>query len=606
MKRLICTLTLATLVVLTTTFVRAQTTYLPACGTDPGANTRMLQQAIDSAAPGSTLTLPPGVCVLAKCDIAQGKICYGGAGLPHHSALHIGKYQSLVSNLTLAGAADGTSVLKLDPNPPRQSNGFHSYCGDTHVLSIHGSSFITLRDFTIDGSDGELPEDTNQCGGNGGRIDEHMHDVIVINSTDITVDRMKLIKAHGDGLNLIANLNDRGTSILRTERVIVTNTDFLANDRSGMAFQRNVGYVTVRGNYFRNSGEDQDLDMEPTGGPEALGPYNVTIDQNRFERIRPGITVSLGSASAQHSNGIRFTNNTILPANKTGEGGCIFVYAADNTTIANNKVVGAGNCVTLEGQKVTGLLVENNILEGYANLHNSQGYFVASPVIRIPERVVGQKTADQDCGAPPKEPCPYLIYYPDGITITKNTIIQHVQNSPAVKLSNPDELVVADNKISHTHIIPPLYPFDLRYPIPRPDSIDITFGVQNLPSYGYYLNERTSFKEWSITGNTLSQFGTGVRIAPIKAGVTLKLATVNNNLFSTDQTKPIGIWLVGAPTAPDDGFIYYLSVNRNLFRCGFANFLTPPGSPPPPNAYVRPGGQAHTGNIGVSAACPLN
>src|SRR5262249_49149666 len=339
MKKLICILTLATLSVLTATVVRAQTIYLPACGAAPAANTRALQQAIDSAAPGSTLTLPSGVCVLAKCDIAQGKICYGGAGLPHHSALHIGKYQSLISNLTLAGAADGTSVLKLDPNPPRQSNGYHNYRGDTHLLSIHWSSFITLRDFTIDGSDGELPEDTNQCGGNGGRIDEHMHDVIVLNSTDITIDRMKLTKAHGDGLNLIANLNDLGTSIINTERVTVMNTDFLANDRAGMTFQRNVGFVTVRGNFFRNSGEDQDLDMEPTGGPDALGPYDVTIDQNRFERIKPGITVTLGSASAQHSNRIRFTNNTILPANKSGEGGCIFVYAADNTTIANNKVV---------------------------------------------------------------------------------------------------------------------------------------------------------------------------------------------------------------------------------------------------------------------------
>src|SRR5215813_6465165 len=603
MKKLICTLTIATLSVLTATFVRAQTIYLPECGADPSANTRALQQAIDSAAPGSTLVLPSGVCVLAKCDIAQGKICYGGAGFPHHSALHIGKFQSLISHLTLAGAADGTSVLKLDPNPPRQSNGYHSYCGDTHVLSIHGSSFITLRDFTIDGSDGELPEDANQCGG-GGRIDDHMHDVIVLNSTDITIDRMKLTKAHGDGLNLIANPNDLGTSILHTERVTVTNTDFLDNDRAGMTFQRNVGYVTVRGNYFRNSGEDQDLDMEPTGGPDVLGPYYVTIDQNRFERTSPGITVTLGSASAQHSNGIRFTNNTILSAYGSGEGGCIFVYAADNTTIANNTVIGARNCVTLEAQKVTGLRVENNVLEGYANMRNSQGFFAPSPVIRIPERVVSQKTADQDCGAPPKEPCPYLIYYPDRITITKNTIIQQVQNSPAVNLSNPDELVVADNKISHTHLMPPLYPFDLRYPIPRPDSIDITFGVQNLPSYGYYLNERTAFREWSITGNYLSQFAAGVRIAPIKVGVTLKFATVSGNTFSTAQNKPLGIWLVGAPTTPEDGFINELTVNRNLFRCGFANFLTPPGTPPPPNAFVRPSGQGHTGNIGASIACP--
>jgi len=611
MKRIICTLMLATLAIMMVTSIQAQTIHLNPCQADPIANTLALQQAIDSAAPGSTIVLPSGVCVLAKCDIAhQGNICYGGAGLPHRSALHIGKYRALTSGLTLLGAADGTSVLKLDPNPPLQPNGYHSYCGETHVLSIHGSSFITLRNFTVDGSDGELPEDTAQCPiipkKTDGRIAERMFDVYVLNSTDITIDRMNLIKAHGDGLNLMAELDDSGTDILHTERISVTNTNFLANDRAGLSFQRNVGHVTIRRNYFRNSGEDQDLDMEPTGAPNDLGPYDVDIDQNRFERIKPGLTVALGSASTQHSNGIRFTNNTILPGKKTSEGGCIFVYAADDTTIANNQVVGAQNCVTLAAQKVTGLRVENNILEGRANLHDRNDYFVPAPVIHISERPVNKRTANQDCGEPPKEPCPYFIYYPDLVTITKNTIIQQVQYSPAIKLSNADELVIADNKISHTHSVPPLNPFDPHYPIPRPDSIDLSFGVQTLPDYGYYLNERTAFREWAVTGNSLDQFATGIRIAPIKAGVTLRTATVSSNSFNTAQNRPIGIWLVGASTAPEDGFIYHLTVDRNVFRCGFADFLTKPGSPPPSNAYLRPSGQAHTGNIGFSIACPLN
>jgi hypothetical protein len=156
------------------------TVYLPACGGDPAANTRALQQAVNDAAEGSTLVLPSGVCVLAKCTIAnQSAACYApnGAGR-YFSAVDIGKK----SNLTLAGTADGTSVLKLDPNPPRASSGYHAYCDDTHVLSIRKSSHIAFRDFTVDGSDGELPEDTNQCAssnGLGGKIDEHMHGVQV-------------------------------------------------------------------------------------------------------------------------------------------------------------------------------------------------------------------------------------------------------------------------------------------------------------------------------------------------------------------------------------------------------------------------------------------
>jgi len=68
----------AVLVVITTTLALAlsplpafsapQNTpvYLPSCGADPGANTRSWQQTINDAAPGSTLILPPGVCVVAK------------------------------------------------------------------------------------------------------------------------------------------------------------------------------------------------------------------------------------------------------------------------------------------------------------------------------------------------------------------------------------------------------------------------------------------------------------------------------------------------------------------------------------------------------------
>jgi len=96
--------------------------------------------------------------------------------------LHIGNK----SNLTLAGAEDGTSVLKLDPHPPRSPSGHHAYCGDTHVLSIHLSQFITLRDFTIDGSDGELPEEPTQCPGPK-RINERMFNVYMVNATNITV-----------------------------------------------------------------------------------------------------------------------------------------------------------------------------------------------------------------------------------------------------------------------------------------------------------------------------------------------------------------------------------------------------------------------------------
>ena len=591
----------------TTVTAQGPTISLPACGSDPAANTLALQQAVNNAPAGSTLTLPSGVCVLAKCAVANGGVlCTGlnNAGR-HFSAVDIGKK----TNLTIAGAADGTSVLKLDPDPPRRSDGYHSYCGDTHVLSIRKSSHITLRDFTIDGSDGELPEDTSQCPPNNvlkGKIDEHMHGVQVENSTDVSIDRMKIIKAHGDGLNLIADRTPANTNILFTERVSVTNTHFLDNDRSGITFQRNVGHVQIRRNYFKNSGNDQDLDMEPTGGLGERGPYEIDIDNNRFDRVKPGITVTLGASKTQPSNGVRFTYNTIRSATPgIAEGGCIFVYKANNTLIANNTVIGGGRCATLSAQRVTGLQVINNHLEGYANVADGDtGVFRPRPVIAVSEDVANQGDP-KICGAPPKpETCPYFIYYPDQITIAGNRIIQRVQQSPGIDLSNVDELTLANNVILHTHRIKPAGPFNPGDAARQPASIDLSFGLF-LGDYGHFVKERTLVNGWSITGNALSEFAVGIRIRQLKESVSVSNAVVSNNKFNTTLSLPQGIWLVGAKTSPNDGFIKSLKVDGNQFGCGFPAGQTLPGFPPalPRNAYTRPRGQTHTGNVGLAVAC---
>ncbi len=574
---------------------------LPTCGSDPSANTRMLQAAIDAAPDNSTLVFSPGVCVVAKCDIAQGRICYGPSGQRHFSALHIGER----SQLTLVGAADGTSVLKLDPNPPG-SPGHHAYCGDTHVLSIQLSTFITLRDFIIDGSDSELPHDHNQCppnprlGTHSGAIDEHLHDVRVLNATDVTIDHMQLTEAHGDGLNLAAEHNQ--AIIPNTERITVTNTNFLADDRSGIAFQRNVGFVTIADNYFRNSGNDQDLDMEPSGGPDDLGPYAIDINHNLFERLQPKITVTLGSAGGvQPSRGIRFTYNTIkaspLAEPQTGQGGCIFVYTANETTIAHNKVIGAQGCVTIAAQKVTGLRVEDNRLESFVNVQNAVNKFVPRPVIDVSERVVNRGDTTV-CGLAPKPPCPYFIHYPDRISIARNVLLQHVQRSPGIRVSNGDHLLLANNTVLSTQKVAPIGAVD---PTARAVGIDTPFGVRDLPSYGYYENEKRGFRQWSVTGNAIKDFADGFHSTPIKARVLLSTAALNGNLFNTALPKPRGIFLEGVASAPQVGFITSLVVNQNLFGCGFPSF--PPLIPLPRNAYVRPSGQTQTGNIGVVIPC---
>ena len=391
------------------------------------------------------------------------------------------------------------------------------------------------------------------------------------------------------------------TTIPFTERVTVTNTDFLANDRSGIAFQRNVGFVSIVGNYFYNSGEDQDLDMEPSGGPDVLGPYNVNIDHNLFERLNGKIAVSLGSASAQRSHGISFTYNTIQASPKAdppGEGGCVFVYTADQVTIAHNTIIGARNCVTIEAQKVTDLVIEQNHVESFANLQESTGRFAPRAVVDVRERVVNQGDTNV-CGAPPKPQCPYFIYYPDRTTVRGNTIIQHVKNSLGVRLSNADESAITDNVIEATNTITPLGTVD---PSVRAMGIYTPFGNQTLPSYGYYKNERTQFKGWSITGNKLNQFADGIKIRPIKAGLGITSTSLTTNVFNTNLTEPRGIFLEGAASAPQVGFISSLFVHKNSFGCGF--YIGPfPTLVFPLHAFVRPSGQTHTGNIGLLVPC---
>jgi hypothetical protein len=87
-------------------------------------------------------------------------------------------------------------------------------------------------------------------------------------------------------------------------------------------------------------------------------------------------------------------------------------------------------------------------------------------------------------------------------------------------------------------------------------------------------------------------------------GTKVLSTTLTGNAFSAKLTKPRGIYLEGVANAPESGFIVSLRVNGNLFGCGFrAPVAFPPFPSFPPNAFVRPRLQAHTGNIGLLIPC---
>jgi hypothetical protein len=126
--------------------------------------------------------------------------------------------------------------------------------------------------------------------------------------------------------------------------------------------------------------------------------------------------------------------------------------------------------------------------------------------------------------------------------------------------------------------------------------------VQTLPSYGYYENERTLFRGWTISGNQLRQFADGIKIRPVKAGLGVVSTSLTTNALNTTSPKPRGIYLEGTASAPHVGFITSLTVNKNFFCCGF--YIGPfPTLVFPLHAFVRPSGQTHTGNIGLLIPC---
>jgi nitrous oxidase accessory protein NosD len=556
------------------------------CGPDPAKNTKVLQDAINRAKPIDTLVLPRGVCVVAKCAVADPTASCSGASGKHSSALYIGNRAN--SNLDIVGDASGTSVLKLDPNPPRLATK-HPYCSDTHLVTVEAISHVTFRGFTIDGSHSNLPDDSRECPTTGaaGKIEfqgfeEHMHGLYIRNAADVEIVDMKITNAHGDGLNLIASLSLQPL----TQGIIVRDSQFLGNKRSGIGFQRNVRDVAITNNTFRNSGTDQDLDMEPTGGGANEGPTNIDITSNRFERAKAGgvqasgIAVTLGAGGTLPGHGIRFTGNKIVPAagSKTPYGGCIFVYDADAVTIKDNTVIGTDDCFPVQGRKVQGLTIEGNEMHGYRN-RAQDGLFRPAGVVWLS---VDTGKVVEECTSM----CEYRIHYVDEVIIRNNRMFQHVQLSSGIALEGADGVSISDNQITATNEFAPVgtVPADS-----HSAAVAMTLGVHPLGAgSSFYSGERKTLKPAWVDSNTFTNFKNAVSISRYP-GTTINSLALTRNTLSSNVPAARGIYLRG-----ESAFVTSLTVDRNCFGCGFVAVPPELGS----NAFVRPADQAFKGDIG--------
>jgi hypothetical protein len=502
----------------------------------------------------------------------------------HFSAVYVGRK----SQLTIVGAADGSSVLTLDPKPPLV-NGLPAYCNPAHLLAVDQSSFVTLRGFTLEGVNRLLPQDTNQCPkspGHDGRLNEHMHLVRLLDSTDVLVEQLKVNDAHGDGINLDS---DEPVTMgpLTTRRVTVRGVDLYTNRRSGIALRNNVAGVTITGNTIRHTLQGGDIHMEPSGSSGDAVIQSVAINHNVIERSDPGISVSLGGDEDVFGRGLSFVDNVIRPE-AGDEAGCVQVANADQVTITDNTVAGSAACDTVLVERSTNVTIARNTLHGYTNAV-SGGVFEPNAVVDAHERRV---TVACPPTAPSGKTC-QAASYTDHVTIADNTVVQHLPFSLGIQASNSDDASVTGNLVVTTidrspagklatHVLPSA-------------AVQVVFGLPPSTSL-FYLNEQLSFDALDVQNNRLSTFGDGMRLSIEHPGVTLATGVLDGNLISGPLVGARGIMIgkTGSPTP----FVTSLDVAGNVFGCGFQL-----ASPLPLNAFSAPAGQLFSGTVGAVLPC---
>jgi hypothetical protein len=430
-----------------------------------------------------------------------------------------------------------------------------------------------------------------------------MHGLYVRNAVDVEIIDMKIIYAHGDGLNLRADLrlqNAVSPELQHSTKAIrVRDSQFLRNKRSGIAFQRNVEDVTITRNLFRNSGTDQDLDMEPTGGDGDKGPINIDITDNTFERARADGTPANGKAVTLGANGtkeggqnINFLRNFIVPVPgaKTAYGGCIVVNDAVGVTIKDNKVIGTDDCFPVQARKVGGLTIEGNELHGHRNRASDEGVFQPAAVVWIS---VDTGKVDGDCVSP--KPCAFRIHYADDVTIRNNRIFQHVQLSSGIALEGADNITISENTIVATNDFTPVgrVPENAHWA-----AVAMTLGVHPLGvETNSYLEERKEFNTASLDSNMFIDFTNSVLIKRYP-GITIDAVALTRNSLSSKAANSRGFYLLDDQSAPNQSALVtrYLLVDGNRFGCGFVQVPPALGS----NAFVRPPYQPNRGDIGTA------
>jgi hypothetical protein len=288
--------------------------------------------AAAKAAGGGTVYLPTGTYLLGTRSPVPG-----GFGIIQ-----------LVNLANVEVVGDGPqSIVKLkakDWTPDREAHAFWcKICNN-----------VTFRDLTVDGSRNE-PGFVGQ---------ERMSGVYAFQSTNITVERVRFEDVWGDGVQVVGtgpgDPNDAipPIPVVYSEHIIVRNSVFFGNGRSGIGVQGSTRHMQFLNNHFEAT-SDQDIDFEPTG--LRLGPEDVLIQGNTMVHTTAAYSVTLGGQNATvPARNIRFIDNTISI-------GSIQIFNVDDLLVENNTIVNAGSKQSNPTLQVIGAVTNatfrNNSLE---------------------------------------------------------------------------------------------------------------------------------------------------------------------------------------------------------------------------------------------------
>jgi hypothetical protein len=286
------------------------------------ANRVAIQAAIDAAASGDTIYIPPGTYYVDKVPTSSPWSLY-----------ITGK------SLTIAGESRDTSIIALDPTQANQDVPFGNHLGVFYLKDIPGGA--TFRDLQLEGSK-DNPDGPTEYE----EAPEHHRGIFVWNVDGLLVEDTLIENFTGDALQLYIEANN----------TTVRRNIFRWNQRDGLTFspapnEQLTGVLVEYNEFYGNS--NQQIDNEHGPAHNVVIRYNTLAFADNENSI--GLAIAgAGTDGADPSTNWNVHNNTI-------SGGIRFTWTS-YSRIADNVIT---NPRAISGIELERVQTDNEVLRNY-------------------------------------------------------------------------------------------------------------------------------------------------------------------------------------------------------------------------------------------------